>query len=351
MIEIRGLTVELGDFAISDFDLEVEDGGYFVVLGPTGVGKTVLLETIAGLRRPQSGRIVLGGRDVTLLPPEQRGFGFVYQDYALFPHMDVRENIAFGLRMKKVPRADRKRKADEAAETLGIRNLLNRSPMTLSGGEQQRVAIARAIVTAPRAFLLDEPLGALDPKTAKDLQVELKRVHAALGTTVIHVTHNFEEAIALGDRVGVMLGGRIAQAGPPTEVFGRPASLDVARFLGVHNILRGTVVKESDGCYFSVGRILLPDAEEHAGRECHLAIPPEDVILSHERFESSARNRIRATISDLVLRQAHVEVHLNIGHGKDIVALITKRSLKEMGLAEGVEVWATFKTAAVRLYP
>ena len=350
MIEIRNLSLQLGDFSLNDFSMTVAEGEYFVVLGPTGVGKTILLEAISGLQHPQRGAILLGGQEVTHLPPEQRGMGLVYQDYALLPHLDVRENIAFGLRMRKEPAPERRRRAKAMAETLGISDLLHRRPETLSGGEQQRVALARALITKPKVCLLDEPLGALDPRTAKEMQSELKRVHREMGVTFVHVTHNFEEAVTLSDRVGVMLDGRMVQTGSPEEVFNRPASLEVAQFLGLHNILKGIVTQEEDGYYFSVGRVFLPEAGDYVGRECHLAIPPEDIVLSLESFQSSARNSLRGTITQITQRPTHVEVRLAVQPEVEIVALITKRSIEKLQLREGVEVWATFKTAAVRLY-
>ena len=350
MIEIRDLSLRLGDFSLKNFGVRIEEGEYFVVLGPTGVGKTILLEAISGLQRPQSGTVVLGGQDITHLPPEKRGLGLVYQDYALLPHLDVRDNIGFGLRMRKVSSDERKTRVEAIAGTLGISDLLHREPETLSGGEQQRVALARALITQPKVCLLDEPLGALDPRTAKEMQSELKRVHREMGVTFVHVTHNFEEAVALGDRVGVMLDGRMVQIGPPEEVFNRPASLEVARFLGLHNILKGTVIQEDDGYYFSVGRVFLPDGGDHVGRECHLAIPPEDVVLSLQSFESSARNSLRGKITRITQRPTHVEVRLTIASGVEIVTLITKRSVEKLHLCDGLNVWATFKTTAVRVY-
>ena len=350
MIEIRDLSLRLGDFSLKNFTVRIEEGEYFVVLGPTGVGKTILLEAISGLQRPQSGTIILGGQDITHLPPEKRGLGLVYQDYALLPHLDVRNNIAFGLRMKKVSTSACRSRVEAIAGTLGISDLLRREPETLSGGEQQRVALARALITKPKVCLLDEPFGALDPRTAKEMQSELKRVHQDLGVTFVHVTHNFEEAVTLGDRVGVMLDGRMIQTGPPEEVFNRPASLEVAQFLGLHNILKGTVTKEKDGYYFSVGRVFLPDGGDYVGRECHLAIPPEDIVLSLESFESSARNSFQGTITRITQRPTHVEVRLAISPDVEIVTLITKRSVEKLQFSEGLEVWATFKTSAVRVY-
>ena len=247
-MEIKSLWVELEEFRLCDINLEIAAGEYFVVLGPTGAGKTVLLETIAGLHRPRRGRILLAGEDITHAPPERRGIGFVYQDYALFPHLSVAGNIAFGLRLRGMGRGEIEKRVAAIGRLLGIEHLLHRMPGTLSGGEAQRVALARALVIEPRLLLLDEPLSALDPETREGLQRELGRIHRELGTTTIHVTHDFEEAVALGDRIAVLREdrldeglreGRIVQVGRPEEIFRRPASEFVARFVGVRNIFRG----------------------------------------------------------------------------------------------------------------
>ncbi|MEU6427885.1 ABC transporter ATP-binding protein [Microbispora sp. NPDC046973] len=234
MIALRGLTKEFpgGVRAVDSLDLEIGDGEFFALLGPSGCGKTTLLRTIAGLETPTAGRIEIGGVDVTGTPPGRRDVAMVFQDYALFPHMDVTANIAYPLRIKKVPRAEREAKAAETASRLSLSELLDRRPGQLSGGQQQRVALARAVACHPKAFLFDEPLSNLDARLRLEARTFLKRLQRELGVTTVFVTHDQSEALALADRIAVMSAGRITQLGTPSEVFRRPATTFVASFIG-----------------------------------------------------------------------------------------------------------------------
>ena len=234
MIEIGNLHCAFGDFALQDISLRIAKGDYWVILGPSGCGKSVLLQTIAGFFSPTRGRIVVDGRDVTDIPPEHRKLGLVFQQAALFPHKSVRENIAYGLRARKVAREEVDRTVDDLIARLELKAILGRPVATLSGGEAQRVAVARALAIKPDLLLLDEPMSALDHNTRLELQTELARVHKELGLTTLHVTHSREEAAALGDHVAIMLGGRIVQRGSASEVQGRPRCPFVARFLGLN---------------------------------------------------------------------------------------------------------------------
>ncbi|MEM9708030.1 MAG: ABC transporter ATP-binding protein [Pseudomonadota bacterium] len=222
--------------ALDDVSLDFADGEFFGLLGPSGSGKTTLLRAIAGFIAPESGRIRIGGVSVERLPVERRDIGMMFQSYALFPNMSVADNVGFGLRVRKVGRAEEARRIGEALELVQLENLGQRRPHELSGGQRQRVALARAFVTNPRVLLLDEPLSALDKSLRLDMQIELKRIQREIGITTIFVTHDQDEALTLSDRIGILRDGALVQAGPPREVYGRPGSVFVASFLGEANI-------------------------------------------------------------------------------------------------------------------
>jgi molybdopterin-binding protein len=347
-LQIENLQVDLAEFHLCDIALDVAPGETFVILGPTGAGKTVLLETIAGLYRPEKGRILIDGEDVTAMPPERRGVGFVYQDYALFPHLDVAGNIAFGLKLRRLERSVIAKRVVGISELLNIDHLLHRRPDTLSGGEQQRVALARALVVEPRLLLLDEPLSALDPETQEGLQRELARLHGELSTTTVHVTHDFEEAVALGDRIAVVYDGRVVQIGPPEEIFRRPASEFVARFVGVRNVFRGEI-RRKEGSH----QVLALDGLEIAvltdlSDTVHASVRPEDIVLSREPLRSSARNVLRGRIANITDRGTIVYVTVNVP--PDFTCVITRTSLEEMELTEGSEVYIAFKASAIHVF-
>jgi putative spermidine/putrescine transport system ATP-binding protein len=223
--------------AVAGVDLTIEEGEFFTLLGPSGSGKTTLLRMIAGFERPDSGTIELGGRDVTALPPHMRETNTVFQDYALFPHMTVGENIGYGLRIKRVPSAERRKRVERALQMVRLAGLENRRPNQLSGGQRQRVALARAVINEPEVLLLDEPLGALDLKLRQEMQIELKQIQKEVGITFVYVTHDQEEALTMSDRLAVMSNGQIEQIGSPVDVYERPATEFVAGFIGISNVL------------------------------------------------------------------------------------------------------------------
>ncbi len=347
-VQVRDLWVNLKEFHLRKVNLNVAAGEYFVVLGPTGAGKTVLLETIAGLHQHHKGRIILDGEDITGVPPERRGIGFVYQDYMLFPHLSVAGNIAFGLKLRGIGRSVIEEHVTSVSQLLFIDHLLHRSPGTLSGGEQQRVALARALVVEPRLLLLDEPLSALDPGMREGLQRELARLHRQLGTTTVHVTHDFEEAVALGDRIGVVNEGRVVQVGSPEEIFRKPGSEFVARFVGVRNIFRGEIHPGDDGY-----QVLSLDGVEIAvvtglSGWAHASIRPEEIVISREPLRSSARNSFQGRIMDVADRGTFVYVTVRVP--PDFTCVITRRSLEEMELREGLEVYIAFKASVVHVF-
>ncbi len=233
--------------AVENADLEIRDGEFFSMLGPSGSGKTTCLRMIAGFDRPTSGQIFLYGQDVSDLPPYERDVNTVFQDYALFPHMSVGDNIAYGLMIKKVPLAERKKRVDEMLDLVQLSGFAKRKPSQLSGGQRQRVALARALINHPKVLLLDEPLGALDLKLRQQMQIELKAIQQRVGITFIFVTHDQEEALTMSDRIAVFSQGKIEQVGAPSEVYEKPASPFVAGFVGTSNLIGGEVAKRITG--------------------------------------------------------------------------------------------------------
>src|SRR3954453_144706 len=246
-IRLRSLVKRYGDVAAVDgIDLDVQPGEFFTMLGPSGSGKTTTLRLIAGFELPDEGTVELGGREVSRVPPYARDVNTVFQDYALFPHMSVLDNVGYGLRIRKVEKAERVRRAEEALEMVRLHGLGARKPGQLSGGQRQRVALARAIVNRPRVLLLDEPLGALDLKLRQQMQVELKAIQGEVGITFVYVTHDQDEALTMSDRIAVFNEGRIEQVSPPVELYEQPATEFVAGFVGVSNLL------ERDGSRFTI---------------------------------------------------------------------------------------------------
>jgi len=339
---IHGVSVALGNFALHDIHLDVNDGEYFVLLGSSGVGKTVLLETIAGIYQPKRGSIWLKGQDITNLPLKNRNVGIVYQDYVLFPHLNVEQNIGFGLASKK-----HNNLVQDMAHLLGIDHLLTQKPDTLSGGEQQRVALARTLITSPKALLLDEPLSSLDTITKKKLRSELKRIHQLTGVTIIHVTHNFEEAYTLGDRVGIMSEGRIVQVGEPNDVFRKPKSDYVASFLGIDNLFKGTATQFGDIIDINVDDVHIYSTDSKTG-DVSISIRSEDILVSVKQLESSALNSLRGNIIDVVDKGVVEELVVDVGI--PLMAIITRISFEEMRLEKNMSVYLTFKASAVNVF-
>lgn len=247
-IQFEGVSRHFADVrAVDDLDLEVQDGEFFSMLGPSGSGKTTCLRMIAGFDRPTSGRIVLYGQDVSNLPPYERPVNTVFQDYALFPHMTVDQNIAYGLMIKKVRSEERKKRVDEMLDLVQLPGFGQRKPAQLSGGQRQRVALARALINQPRVLLLDEPLGALDLKLRQQMQVELKSLQRQVGITFVFVTHDQEEALTMSDRVAVFSRGKIEQVGSPADIYEHPSTAFVAGFVGTSNLIEGEIAQRITG--------------------------------------------------------------------------------------------------------
>jgi multiple sugar transport system ATP-binding protein len=300
-IEMRGLTKAYpgGVTAVDALDLTIADGEFFALLGPSGCGKTTLLRTIAGLEQATSGALLLGGRDVTTTAPGKRDVAMVFQDYALFPHMSVQDNIAYPLRIQKMALGERRAKAHETAEGLGLAELLDRRPGQLSGGQQQRVALARAIAYRPQVFLFDEPLSNLDARLRLEARTFLKRLQGELGVTTVFVTHDQAEALAMADRMAVMESGRIRQVGTPSDIFHRPANVFVANFIGSTpmNLLPARVAGTDAGARLVLGETRLPVPAMAAGllhddEEVLLGSRPEYTDLSVEQRPDSLRGTV-----------------------------------------------------------
>jgi len=346
MIRIESLSKTWGDFSLKNICLEVREGEYFIVLGPTGSGKTLLLELIAGFYYPDKGRIFLKDIDITHLPPKDRGIGFVYQDYMLFPNMNVRDNIAYGIRAKGLEKEVAK-KVEKLANLLGISYLLDRYPSNLSGGEAQRVAIARALAIEPDVLLLDEPLSALDPNLRLEIRKELRKIHKKMRTTTIHVTHSREDAMMLGDKIAVMNEGEIIQVGDAQEIFRRPKSKFVAEFVGVENIFSGKAEREDGITLFHSEGITIQSSSNVIG-DVHASIRPEDIILSLHKVESSARNCLKGRVTEIMDMGTIMRVMVDCGI--PFAVNITRESCMEMGISIGKEVYLIFKAQNVNLF-
>lgn len=348
MIKIENLSRNWREFQIDQVNLEIKTNEYFVILGPSGSGKTLLLELIAGIWQVDSGDIYMDDANVTYTSLEKRGMGFVYQNYMLFPHKTVYENIAFGLNMKKVDKEEVKARVDEMMKLLHIDHLGHRMPRTLSGGEQQRTALARALIINPRVLLMDEPMSALDRRTRDDLILQMKELHEKFDITLVHVTHNFDEALALADRIAIMRDGRISQVGNSTEIFRHPKDKFVADFVGVENIIKGVARKDGDKMtMIDTGNISIYSTEEREG-DVHVTVRPEDIILSNKKVDTSARNVFQGKITEIIDNGALIKLTVDVG--EPIIVFLTRQSFLEMDLNIGRDVWTYFKATAVHVF-
>jgi len=332
-IVLEAVTKQFGEHAaVREVSLAIGDGEFFSLLGPSGCGKTTTLRMIAGFVEPDEGRILLQGRDVTTVPPNRRPVNMVFQQYALFPHMSVYDNVAFGLSVKRVPRSEHRPRIEELLRVVSLEGYEKRRPRQLSGGQQQRVALARALVNRPAALLLDEPLGALDVKLRKQMQLELKRIQHELGTTFIYVTHDQEEALAMSDRIAVMDAGRVEQLGTPREVYEQPATPFVADFIGSLNAIEIRVDEVVGGYGIArLGerdRIVVPvDAGASAGIELRVAVRPENVQLAGGDENGSL---LGGTVADIVYLGMYTQLHVDTPAGRVVSHRLADRSVDEL---------------------
>src|SRR5215216_820067 len=351
-VVLRGVTKRFGDLvAVDDVDLEVHPGEFLALLGPSGCGKTTTLRMIAGFDEPTAGEIEIGGRSAVGVPPDKRDVNTVFQAYALFPHLTVLDNVAYGLKQRKVGKEERYRSAAEALELVRLTGREHAKPAELSGGMQQRVALARALVMQPKVLLLDEPLGALDLKLRKAMQVELKTIQRDVGITFIVVTHDQEEAMSMADRIAVMNAGRIDQLAGPSEIYDRPATPFVADFIGDMNHLEGTLEREADALVasvgaarFGIGRVV---EEAAVGDRVRVGLRPEEVH-ANTRGEGAP-----ATCQTAMVLGHHVQVVALLQNGDEVVALQRRAGGEHLEtLAAGDRVWLGWSpTAALLLGP
>jgi len=348
MIKIENLSKDWKKFKIDNISLEINDNEYFVFLGPSGSGKTMLLELIAGMWSPDSGKVYMNNTNVTYLPPEKRGVGFVYQNYMLFPHKTVFENIAFGLTLRKKEKQQIKIEVEKLMNLFGISELSDRLPRTLSGGEQQRTALARALIIHPKVLLMDEPLSALDRKTREELIQEFRRIHKKFDITIIQVTHNFDEALQLADRIAILKKGKISQVGTTDEIFRHPKDKFVADFVGSENIINGIAKEGIDGLTIvDTGNIKIESSQKKIG-DVHLTIRPEDITLSNENIVTSARNVFKGYIKEIY--DLGTIIKLTVDVGEQLILVLTRKSFSDLELNIGKEIYIYFKATAVNLF-
>jgi spermidine/putrescine transport system ATP-binding protein len=349
-VELIGLTKRFADVtAVDDISLRVPGGEFFSLLGPSGCGKTTTLRLIGGFEQPTAGHIRLDGKDMARTPPHRRNVNTVFQSYALFPHLTVYDNVAFGLRFKDVPRAEARRMVHESLKLVQLVGFDRRRPSQLSGGQQQRVALARALVLNPAVLLLDEPLGSLDAKLRKSLQIELKALQEAVGITFVYVTHDQEEALTMSDRLAVMSNGRIEQVGSPREVYEEPATAFVADFLGVSNLMDATAGgPDGSGCRIRLGGLSL-----HAGRgdidatgTVKVTIRPERVRV--EPFDRTGDNRVPGMVERLVYLGSTTQLIVRLAHGDSVQAMVQNRG-EGIQFEQGTPVGVFLPSDALRV--
>ncbi|NIQ06762.1 MAG: ABC transporter ATP-binding protein [Candidatus Korarchaeota archaeon] len=348
-IQIKNIFAEWKDFQLRNVYLSINDNEYFVILGPSGSGKTLLLECIAGFHALKRGQILINENDVTKLPPEKRNVGFVYEEYSLFPHMNVEENIGFSLQFKDLSKTEKREQIKKFLRLLEIEHLQGRNVRTLSSGERQRVSMARALIMNPDVLLLDEPLSALDAPRRREFTKVLKHLHDELTTTTIHVTHDQRIAASLANRIGVIRDGQILEVGPIEEIFSRPRNLFTANFLGFENTFKGKATLQQGLASVKVQNIEILSTTAASG-EVYISIRPEDIIVSKEKFRSSAKNTFSGTIQTTIDQGSTVKLEVQVGEALTFSVLITKRSLTDLSLQKGKKVYLSFKATTVRLF-
>ena len=359
-LEIRDLDLKLGEFHLKNINFTVNNGEYLIIIGPTGSGKSILLETIIGFYTPDKGTVTLDNKVLNEIPPEDRKIGIVYQDHVLFPNMNVYENIAYGLKTNKdLTDEEIKEKVEDIAELLNISHLLERDVLTLSGGESQRTALARALVVNPEIILMDEPFSALDVTTQAKITSLIKEIGRRFNTTFVHVTHNFNDIWNLADRVGVMKDGELHQIDYIDKVFSKPNDEFVANFVGVENLFKGKIINtdiNSVSVKISENIILQSTDEEYCdlvknnvnNTDVLVAIRPENIIFANETFESSARNCLKANVVNIAESGPIINLECEVDNIK-FKGVLTRNSYENLGIKIGEQVYLIFKSLNVKI--
>ena len=349
-VRLVDLVKRFGDFtAVDGINLDMPSGEFFSLLGPSGCGKTTSLRMIAGFERPSEGQILLDGEDMAQTPPHKRNVNTVFQNYALFPHLTVGENIAFGLKYKNATKQETKDRVSAALELVQLTGFDKRRPGQLSGGQQQRVALARALILNPSVLLLDEPLGALDAKLRKRLQIELKALQEEVGITFIYVTHDQEEALTMSDRIAVMSNGRVEQVGPPKEIYEEPATAYVADFLGVSNLMDAVAKGPADGgCAVQMGdfQLVAGQGDAHATGPAKMTIRPERVLL--EAQGSTGENRLPGMVERVVYVGSILQVLVHLASGQTLQAWVQNQG-EGFEFSQGTSVVVALPREALRV--
>lgn len=348
MLKLDKICKKAGAFMLSDVDFEIGKGDYFFLIGQSGSGKTLILEIIAGIIKPDSGDLILNGNSIISLPPQKRNIGIVYQKPSLFPHMTVWENIAYPLKIRKYTKNQIRDKISILAEETGISHILHRRTDNLSGGEMQRVSIARTLATDPEILLLDEPFSSIDVQLKNGLMSLLRKLNQKK-LTIIQVTHDYEEALALANKLAIIESGKIIQSGDPLIVFNNPGSKFVADFIGINNYFRGKISDlsgiEGLRSFETSGIKIYINSVEDSGSAGYLIIPPETITLSEEKLNSSAINNFSGTVTDFFQAKSGVEIKVNIG--VEMTVKVSDYSFQRLQIAVGKSVWLSFKANSV----
>jgi ABC-type Fe3+/spermidine/putrescine transport system ATPase subunit len=348
MLELKGISKHIEDFSLENISFTFAKGDYFVLLGESGAGKSVILELIAGMEKVDAGFIYLNGKDITHQPIQDRGISMVFQDFAIFPHLTVAENIAYSLKAKSYPKTEIKSRVKDLADEMEIANLLHRKPKGLSGGELQRVALARALAAEPQLLLLDEPLAAVDIRLKDQLRILLRRLNRK-GITILHVTHDFDEALSLANKIAVIHEGKLINCGTTDEIFDAPNHPFIARFIGIKNffpaILKSSVENDNSKVILPSGMCIEIETELTEG-EGFVVIASDEIIISTEKQTSSASNCFEGAIKDIVPTIRGIDILVDCGEIFHVT--VTRKSIEKLKLTQGKTIWISWKALSGR---